>query len=55
MGGVASAQYKLGEMYENGWGVPQDLRAAKDWYGEACDWGDDEGCEKYRELDDAGY
>ncbi len=30
--GVAGAQYRLGLMYDNGWGVVQDDKAAVKWY-----------------------
>jgi hypothetical protein len=33
--GEATAQYNLGIMYENGWGVPQDPAQAVQWYREA--------------------
>lgn len=34
--GEATAQYNLGIMYENGWGVPQDPAQAVQWYREAA-------------------
>lgn len=34
--GDATAQYNLGIMYENGWGVSQDPAQAVDWYREAA-------------------
>lgn len=34
--GVASAQNRLGEMYEYGQGVSRDLNAAFDWYSQAA-------------------
>ena len=30
--GVAQAQYNLGLMYDNGWGVPQDYQEAVKWF-----------------------
>ena len=42
-------------MYEIGQGVRQDKRAAKEWYGKACDAGFQDGCDKYRELNEAGF
>jgi TPR repeat protein len=38
--GDASAQFKLGEMYDNGQGVPQDDKQAMHWYRKAADQGD---------------
>ncbi len=38
--GDATAQYNLGIMYENGWGVPQDPAQAVQWYREAAKSGD---------------
>ena len=37
--GDAGAQYNLGAMYLNGWGVPQDDAAAVKWYRKAADQG----------------
>jgi TPR repeat protein len=37
--GSASAQYSLGEMYENGWGVPQNFESAVKWYRLAAEQG----------------
>ena len=53
--GNAEAQYNLGVMHENGQGGPQDKRAAKEWFRKACDGGDQDGCGKYRELNEAGF
>ena len=38
--GDASAQYKLGLRYDNGWGVPQDDAEAVKWYRRAAEQGD---------------
>ncbi len=35
-GGNADAQYNLGLLHANGWGVQKDLRAARGWYAEAA-------------------
>jgi len=35
--GYAPAQFKLGLMYVNGTGVPQDYREALNWYRKAAD------------------
>ena len=38
--GVPGAQYNLGRMYVNGWGVPQDYKTAVKWYRLAAEQGD---------------
>jgi TPR repeat protein len=38
--GNAGAQFKLGNMYHHGEGVPQDYAAALDWYRKAADKGE---------------
>ena len=52
--GLAQAQYNLGVEYETGRGVRQDLALAQEWYGKACQNGDQDGCENYQRLK-AGY
>ena len=37
--GIAAAQFRLGVMYDNGWGVPQDRVEAVDWYRKAAEQG----------------
>ena len=37
--GVPGAQYNLGRMYVNGWGVPQDYKTAVKWYTLAAEQG----------------
>ena len=37
--GDAYAQFKLGLMYDQGWGVPEDYAAAVSWYRKAADQG----------------
>ena len=44
------SQHNLGVMYENGTGVRQDYKMAKEWYGKACDNGEQSGCNNYRRL-----
>ena len=51
----ASAQYYLGCMYYNGEGVRQDYTLAKEFFGKACDNGDQDGCDRYKELNLKGY
>ena len=38
--GSAAAQYNLGLMHANGWGVPQDSVQARQWYEKAAAQGD---------------
>ena len=38
--GDATAQYKLGVMYNYGWGVPEDHAEAVKWYRKAAEQGD---------------
>ena len=42
-------------MYDNGYGPKQDKRVAKQWFGKACDGGDQMGCENYKILNQQGY
>ena len=42
-------------IYEEGWGVRQNKADAKEWYGKACDNGDQLGCNYYRKLNEQGY
>lgn len=44
----------LGWLYEDGLGVKKDLSKAKGFYGKACDHGYQDGCDKYRELNERG-
>ena len=53
--GDAKAQYNLGIMYENGQGVKQDYKKAKEWFGKACDNRDQESCDYYKKLNQKGY
>lgn len=48
--GDAYAQFMLGDMYYKGEGVRQDLAKAKEYYGQACDNGDQDGCNRYKDL-----
>jgi len=36
--------------YLYGQGVIQNKAIAKEWFGKACDSGDQDGCDRYREL-----
>lgn len=48
--GSAGSQGFLGEIYEYGKGVRQDKVQAKEWYGKSCDNGNQDGCDRYRKL-----
>lgn len=54
-GGNTIACFNLGLMYHNGKGIRQDYRQAKEFFGKACDLGDQGGCDAYRGLNEAGY
>jgi TPR repeat protein len=51
----AIAQFNLGIMYANGQGVIQDKKRAKEYFGKACDGGDQKGCDNYKILNQQGY
>ncbi|MCR5256603.1 MAG: sel1 repeat family protein [Desulfovibrio sp.] len=53
--GSASARRYIGDMFEQGLGVRQNRKTAKEWYGKACDGGDQDGCDAYRRLNEAGF
>ena len=53
--GNAKAQFNLGAMYHNGQGVRRNFHLSKEWFGKACDGGDQNGCDKYHSLNQAGY
>ena len=44
------AQYGLIFMYLYGQSVRENPIKAKKWYGKACDNGNREGCDKYKDL-----
>ena len=46
----AAAQYNLGYMYEQGEGVTKNSIQAQEWYGKACDNGNQDGCDGYKIL-----
>ena len=46
----SSAQYQIGVMYYKGEGVNKDVLLAKEWFGIACDNGNQGGCDVYREI-----
>ncbi|MDN3446493.1 SEL1-like repeat protein, partial [Psychrobacter sp. APC 3281] len=50
--GHAASQYQLGTIYQKGRGVRQDKFQAKEWFGKACDNGNQNGCDAYRTLNE---
>lgn len=48
--GVAEAQFGLATLYELEQGVRQNYATAKKWYKKACDNGDQDACDKIKEL-----
>ena len=48
--GDSRAQFFLGMLYGGGKGVRQDMNIAKEYFGKACDGGLQDGCDKYRKL-----
>ena len=48
--GDAEAQFGLGHMYENGWGVPADTINAKKWYVSARSLGSDDADKRLRNI-----
>lgn len=48
--GDADAQYSLGWLYRHGAGVRIDKEEAREWFGRACDNGNQSGCNAYKEL-----
>ena len=42
-------------MYEEGYGARQNNSIAKEYYGKACDYGNQDGCDKYKALKMLGY
>ncbi|HHH72624.1 MAG TPA: sel1 repeat family protein, partial [Sulfuricurvum sp.] len=41
-------------MYAKGWGVMQSYSSAKNFYGLACDFGLQDGCSAYAQLNQSG-
>lgn len=48
--GEAEAQNWLGVFYDNGRSIRINKTKAKEWYGKACDNGYQEGCDRYKRL-----
>lgn len=53
--GDTKTQIALGVMYDNGNGVKQNKKLAKEWCGKACDGGEQLGCENYKRLNQDGF
>ena len=53
--GNSEAMHNIGTMYYNGFGVRQNFLQAKEWFGKACDNGNQNGCDKFREIKLHGY
>lgn len=51
--GYGYSCFLLAKMYANGDGIKQNLQSAKEFYGRACDFGEQDGCDKYVEIDSA--
>ena len=45
----------IGHHYQNGELVRQNKNTAKEYYGKACDYGYQDGCDAYRKLNEQGY
>ena len=48
--GLIEAQNNLGNMYYFGQGVKQDYKKAKEYFGKACDGGNQIACINYKKL-----
>lgn len=48
--GASFACVQTGKMYEKGIGTAKNMGKAKDFYGKACDFQDQEGCSNYNRL-----
>lgn len=46
----AGACNNLGVLYYNGDGVKQDYKKAMEFFGKACDLGEQKGCDAYKEM-----
>lgn len=49
------SQLMIGSIYEDGNGVTKNKTTAKEWYGKSCDNGYQDGCDRYRKLNEQGY
>jgi TPR repeat protein len=52
--GDAQAQYKLGDLYESGYGVPKNLAAALEWYTKAANHGNSLAQDRLGHIYDEG-
>ena len=44
-----------GVMYESGQGLRQNHGTAKEYFGKACDLGDQKGCDFYKKLNERDF
>lgn len=51
----ATGCFYLAHAYKEGIGTRQDFKLAKEYFGKACDWGLQEGCDGYRQMNESGY
>lgn len=40
----------MGALYAAGLGVRQNIQVAKEYFGKGCDFGSQEGCDRYRKM-----
>ena len=45
----------LGNLHSSGHGIRQDNKIAKEYFGKACDLGDQSGCDTYKILNEQGW
>lgn len=48
--GISFACVQVGKMYEKGIGTTKNINKTRDFYGQACDFQDQEGCSNYNRL-----
>ena len=53
--GYPEGCYNLGVFYINGIGVRQDYSTAKEYFGKACDFRLQLGCDGYKDLNKRGF
>lgn len=54
-GGGMESCFNLGVFYDNGEGVRQNYTKAKELFGRVCDAGHQDGCDRYKKLNEKGY
>ena len=48
--GDAKGCYRLGNLYREGEGVRQNDNKAMEFFGKACDLGEQKGCDAYKKM-----